>query len=199
MTRPDYIAGYCPQERLEPVSTPKTPFVSPNLTNRTDLSAAMKGAVGVIAVGVPASYGRDYHLTVRKVCEKIAAKLSGSHRIMVDNSKLAERYIAMRAGIGFPLKSGMLACSEYGIYFNLGMIVVDTPPQYSPELYRDEPTGANLCEHCSLCADACPTGVLRGESDFYGCLSYIRQKEDGIAGSCDLCRSVCLYNTVNQL
>jgi epoxyqueuosine reductase len=86
----------------------------------------------------------------------------------------------------------MLACEEYGTYFNLGMIVVDTPPEGIA--IREEISEAPLCRDCTLCLDACPTGVLRGERDFYGCVSYIRQVEDGVAGSCDLCQSVCLYN-----
>jgi epoxyqueuosine reductase len=157
----------------------------------------MPGAVGVIAVGVPAIEGIDYHIHVREVCCGIAAQLNGKHRIMVDNSKLAERYIAFKAGIGFPLKSGMLACDEYGTYFNLGMIVVDTAPSAEVVPLRPmnpENADALLCVDCTLCMDACPTGVLRGECDFFGCVSYINQVESGIAGSCDICQKVCLYN-----
>ena len=150
---------------------------------------------------------RDYHLIISEVNRGIAETLSEHYgRAGVkgygDHSPIDERHAALIGGLGRMGDNGLLINDKYGSYVFIGDVLTDIPPE---ELSALEPEEIKRCHSCGLCRRACPTGILRGESD--SCLSEITQRKGGLSESeislmrayntvwgCDECQRVCPYN-----
>ncbi|MEG2318041.1 MAG: tRNA epoxyqueuosine(34) reductase QueG [Rikenellaceae bacterium] len=152
---------------------------------------------------------RDYHITMRCDMEKMATSMEeefGVHsRCCVDSTPLAERYWAVKAGLGWIGKSGMLINREYGGFLTLGVILIDQ----ECDSY-DSPSAFNGCGKCSNCLDSCPTKALTENKtvDSRRCLSYLTVEHRGdfegealdlIKSSewmygCDCCTEVCPWS-----
>jgi epoxyqueuosine reductase len=160
--------------------------------------------------------GENYHRVMRDrletLCEKIK-KLSGDFRarIFVDSSPVGEKALAVRAGIGFIGRNGLVIIprdkktsgrSPRGSFHFLGGVITDLG------LKHDNPA-SGTCGKCKKCIDACPTDAIVGDGiiDASRCVSYhtTQNKEtipDDVAGKmgnmifgCDICQTVCPYNS----
>jgi len=202
-------------------------FEEPDLDKRTDpaLSLPEPRTLISIAVAYPskmkdapvsepgerrgifarASWGEDYHFTLRRRLEKLAAWLK--ERVpearllsMVDTGALSDRAVAERAGIGWSGKNCAIITPEFGSWVYLGEMITDLP------LPPDQPI-EDACGDCTRCLDACPPGALvgPGQLDAQRCISYVTQTkgtvEDDMMGKmgnrlygCDTCQVVCPYN-----
>jgi epoxyqueuosine reductase len=159
--------------------------------------------------------GDDYHRVVRSLLKEVGADLRvssppGTHvRVCVDTAPLLEREIALRAGLGFIGKNGLLIVPGVGSHVVLGELLTDVPlgspgaePVVSPELGFDE------CGDCRACLDSCPTGAFLAPPtlDARKCLSYLtiekrgpldaweEESLDGRLFGCDVCQDVCPWN-----
>jgi len=199
-----------------------------NLDKRTSPAKLLKNARSVICVGLnytppkiqkqppesTAPMGRvanyaqyeDYHLFIKKQLRKLVDFISfvagpdHEFKICVDSVPLAERALAVRAGLGFIGKSHMLINPRLGPQIFLGDIIT------SLKLQTDEPISDN-CPNCNKCIEACPSGALRadGQFDANKCISYLTIEYDGqvpagLAESvgdrlfgCDECVLACPY------
>ncbi len=116
----------------------------------------------------------DYHQFVKERLRELVAfvntlvKAEFTFKVCVDSVPLAERALAVRAGLGFIGKNHMLINRELGCQIFLGEIVT------SLKLEPDEPTAAD-CSSCHKCIDACPTGALRSDGQFDAgrCINYL--------------------------
>ncbi|HUS71847.1 MAG TPA: tRNA epoxyqueuosine(34) reductase QueG [Sedimentisphaerales bacterium] len=127
-------------------------------------------------MGRVANYAQyeDYHSFIkrqlRNLVDFISSVADGEHefKICVDSVPLAERSLAVRAGLGFIGKSHILINRKLGPQIFLGEIVT------SLKLQTDEPI-ADSCHSCNKCIEACPTGALRadGQFDANKCISYL--------------------------
>ncbi len=175
-------------------------YMHRNLEKRVNPANLLENAQSVIAVGLNykptkqkqklqaaptgkvASYAQyeDYHLFIKKQLRKLidfvntVTDTSYKFKICVDSVPLAERALAVRAGLGFIGKNHMLINSTLGPQIFLGEIITTV------KLQPDEPTSTN-CSGCCKCIDACPTGALRadGQFDANKCISYLTIEHKG--------------------
>ena len=148
----------------------------------------------------------DYHYYAKALYERMEGALrrlypEGDFLGFADHSPIDERDAAIKGGLGVFGKNRLLISKEYGTYQFIGEFLSTLPPEAFGEVSVSPFT---LCIGCGACQSACPTGVLRGESD--ACLSAITQKKGelteeekalmrnvGTAWGCDECQRVCPY------
>lgn len=150
--------------------------------------------------------GQDYHGFVRKKVRKLAAFIRGlgpdvEARPLCDVEPIMERAFAMRAGIGFVGKNGIVIAPGKGSFMLLGEVVTTL------ELVPDVPM-TERCGSCTRCLDACPTQAFAAPFvlDPRKCISYFTIEHSGAPPEelrdavgdhffgCDVCQEVCPYN-----
>ncbi|MBN2593191.1 MAG: tRNA epoxyqueuosine(34) reductase QueG [Sedimentisphaerales bacterium] len=203
-------------------------YMHRNIRKRLDPAMLLENAQSVIVVGLnytlpghepkpadtAAATGRiagyaqyeDYHSFIKEQLYKLLdfiKSLAGpgvKSKICVDSAPLAERAMAVRAGLGFVGKNHILINPELGCRIFLGEIVTDL------KLPPDKPIAGD-CAGCRKCLDACPTGALRpdGQFDAGRCINYLTIEykgkiPPGQAGKigdrlfgCETCLDVCPY------
>jgi epoxyqueuosine reductase len=202
-------------------------YMHRNLQKRLDPAQLLDHARSIIVVGLSytprqrskshdattptgriADYAQseDYHPFIKKRLNQLIDFISSSCRgtfnfkVCVDSAPVAERALAVRAGLGFIGKNHMLINPQLGCEIFLGEIVTDL------ELQPDEPVDAG-CADCSKCIEACPTGALRrdGQFDARSCINYLTIEHKGPIPSelaektgdrlfgCDECVLACPY------
>jgi epoxyqueuosine reductase len=153
--------------------------------------------------------GRDYHTFLKKRLRQLAAFVrelapGTEARALCDTAPVLERAWAVRAGLGFVGKNGMLIVPGQGSYCLLGEVVTTLA---LPRHALGAPMGER-CGSCTACLDACPTDAFVEPFvlDPRRCVSYatIEARSDppealhGAMGAhlfgCDDCQDVCPYN-----
>lgn len=154
------------------------------------------------------AHGDDYHDVVRKILSVVADRMSAewgcTNRVCVDTAPIHERYWAIRSGIGFRGRNGLLIIPGVGSYCFLGEIITTLDL-----VHQDKSSIGNSVscpENCGLCVKACPGHALVGDGtmDCNKCLSYLTIEHRGdlpggfstggrLAG-CDTCQQVCPHN-----
>ena len=177
-------------------------YMHRNLQKRLSPARLLQGAKSVIVVGLnytppklraghpgaAAPTGRvanyalyeDYHQFVKeRLCDLVAfvdllVDTEFKFKICVDSVPLAERALAVRAGLGFIGKNHMLINPELGCQIFLGEIVT------SLKVEPDGPIAAD-CSNCRRCIEACPTDALRGDGQFDAgrCINYLTIEHKG--------------------
>ena len=153
-------------------------------------------------------WGPDYHVILKGRLKNLLARAqehlpSLRGRVCVDTVPLLERQFAVRAGLGWQGKHGLLIAGKGGSWGFLGLLLLDI------ELALDQPFQGNRCGSCTACLDACPTSALspfRLEPKL--CLTTYNletEREPPLAVSkamaqtkwvagCDRCQEVCPWN-----
>lgn len=193
---------------------------------RRDTGNVLSGAMTVISAafsyapaqrrddGMPViscyAYGEDYHDVLRRrltpAVERMKREYGGDWRICIDSAPLAERYWAMRGGIGRLGRNGSVIIDGYGGLCFLAEIL--TTLEIEPDRASEK-----ACAGCGACVAACPTGALRpdGTVDARRCLNYLTiehrgewtvemaeamhtEKGRNTLYGCDICQRVCPHN-----
>ncbi len=161
-----------------------------------------------IPTGKIVSYAQyeDYHCFIEKQLRELIDSIKSTlgqeirFKICVDSSPLAERALAVRAGLGFIGKNHMLINPKLGCQIFLGEIITNL------KLSPDKPISQN-CSNCNICIEACPTGALRpdGQFDANKCINYLTieykgeippehsKKIDNRLFGCEECILACPY------
>lgn len=158
--------------------------------------------------------GRDYHGFLRRRLRRLAAFVRSlgapagplpravHARPLCDEEPVLERAWAVRAGLGFVGKNGMLIVPGLGSMLLLGEVVTTL------ELEPDTTRWNERCGSCARCLEACPTGAFAAPFvlDPRRCVSYLTiehrsavapELRPGIGHhlfGCDDCQTVCPFN-----
>ncbi len=160
--------------------------------------------------------GDDYHILLKDMlnalCESIKELVPDFHfKVMVDSSRVSERTFAIKAGLGFQGKNGLMIFRPSrksdgnrarGSFHFLGIIVTNLVLDF------DEPVKGD-CGKCHKCIDACPTHAIVSDHnvDVNKCISYhtlenekvipadISSKMGNIIYGCDICQLACPFNS----
>jgi epoxyqueuosine reductase len=160
--------------------------------------------------------GRDYHRFMRRRLRRIAAFLRslGSTdrpvraRPLCDEEPVLERAWAVRAGLGFVGKNGMLIVPGLGSMVLLGEVVTTLDLLGGEGAAVFDRPFAERCGACTRCLDACPTRAFPAPFvlDARRCVSYLTiehrtsiapELRSGIGShvfGCDECQAVCPFN-----
>jgi len=179
------------------------------LSYKPPVSATAVGwAPPTVPAGGAGSFGKvalyaqheDYHdfmkPLLRELADFVQSRVDSQCRfkICVDTAPLAEKALAVRAGLGFIGKNHLLIHPRLGPQVLLGEMITTTA------LEPDEP-GRGDCADCDLCLKACPTGALRrdGFLDARRCISCLTQygPSPGTGNwlfGCDECLLACPYH-----
>jgi epoxyqueuosine reductase len=163
------------------------------------------GNRGVFSVHV---YGQDYHQVMTDMLGRLGAKLGEVYPGMrsmacVDTKPVSDRTMALGAGIAWRGKNTSVISREYGSWIFLGELLTNL------DLKPDPPLNT-LCEACTRCIDACPTGALEEPFivDARKCISYLTIEKRGQISAdlrkkiglnlygCDACQQACPFNEV---
>lgn len=199
-------------------------YMARNLDKRLDPSLLVEGAktavVCLISYKQPetvsrqapriAEYalGTDYHYTLKAMLNSLWEYMTelfpeSSGRAFTDSAPLAERSLAVQAGLGWIGQNSMLINPELGSYTLIGTILTDAETDE-----YDAPYLGDHCGKCGKCVRACPTGAINPDRTVNAnlCLSYHTienrgQIPDEIAAhltewmfGCDICQQVCPHN-----
>jgi len=153
------------------------------------------------------AYGEDYHGVMKRKLKDllvfIQQKIGPVHgRVFVDSAPVLERAWAVRAGLGWIGKNGMLISRAHGSFVFLGELIVDMELEYNSNKIND------YCGTCTQCIDACPTNAIIKPRVVDGskCISYFTIEKKGdipaeMKGQfqnrlfgCDICQEVCPWN-----
>jgi len=175
------------------------------------------------------AWGDDYHRVIEKrlkalsraVNEQVVPSLEGrfrgdsggthpwqsrlDFRYYVDHGPVLERQWAVRAGLGWRGRHGLVVDPARGSFFFLAVIIT------SMALDADEPV-PDHCGSCTACVDACPTDAITPERsvDARRCSSYISIEAPGATATanadalhghvfgCDICQDVCPFNRFSR-
>ena len=154
------------------------------------------------------AYGKDYHDVIKQKLNQVVQQIPELKndpvlRIFTDSAPLAERYLAVKSGIGFIGKNNTLIIPKKGSFFFLAEIVT------SLTLEPDKPFTKQYCGRCTRCLDACPTNALTAPFSLNAgkCISYqtienkyntsitsIKRNNEKWIFGCDACMDVCPWN-----
>lgn len=157
------------------------------------------------------AYGKDYHKVIKKRLKRLTGFLEEyipgiNFRVFVDSAPIMERQWAVKAGLGWIGKNGLLINKEKGSYFFIADILVDVELSYDTAI-------KDYCGSCTACLDACPTKAFPQPYvlDASKCISYatIELKDTNIPDSfkgkmkdwvygCDICQEVCPWNRFSK-
>ncbi len=132
----------------------------------------------------------------------LSTETEGKYRFAVRSNKrsIAEKEAAVRSGLGFYGKNGIVITKKYGSMIVLGVIATDL------EIEPDKPLNID-CGNCARCLDACPTRAFPRPYSvaIYDCLQRITEREHPITEEiekvwedrfygCSTCQDVCPFN-----
>ena len=156
--------------------------------------------------------GTDYHVVVPKYLEPIRKALQAEMGeklrvgIYADTGPLRDRYLALRAGLGFVGRNQMMINPKYGSYFFIAYMTFNAPIEPDPPA---EWSPAVQCQNCGACIRSCPGNAMGADGGFAmeRCRSGITQKKgtlepweldifyrDSVIFGCDICQTVCPHN-----
>ncbi|MCL1883499.1 MAG: DUF1730 domain-containing protein, partial [Defluviitaleaceae bacterium] len=146
-----------PLEQTAQCTSPFVPFVSENYEKRTNPAATLKGVQSIIVIGVgctdvpkKAAYAEffrrtkcgtavlsslgtanDYHIKVKNLLRSLVSEMKihadFKYKILVDSASLDERALALRAGLGFFGRNGLIISKKFGSRFNIGCLLTTLP------------------------------------------------------------------------
>ena len=146
------------------------------------------------------TFGKDYHLVLKKRIEKAMENILYPYHYGVDNHPHQERLAAVLSGVGYFAKNQLIINKSYGTYLFLGLVFIDMNLDEEITLDIDDDCGS-----CRKCISACPTQALNDDGyDISKCISFFNQEKKVLTHEeiqsnytlfgCDICQMVCPKN-----
>ena len=154
-----------------------------------------------------ASYAlaRDYHKTIKEMLQRVAKRLEEHapglrYRAFTDSAPVAEKSLAVRAGLGWIGRNSLVVNPRFGSMMHLGeLFISEEVDEY------DKPMEGVGCGTCRRCVDSCPNGAISesrtlNTSRCISCRTIERKDDmedinlDGWIYGCDACQNVCPFN-----
>ncbi|HIE05733.1 MAG TPA: tRNA epoxyqueuosine(34) reductase QueG, partial [bacterium (Candidatus Stahlbacteria)] len=145
----------------------------------------------------------NYYYDLKKRLRRLANVLSRSYKMhyrIYCNGPIAEKPLAVKAGIGYYGKHSIILNKDFGSWVVIGEIITDLEIETDAPLEED-------CGDCHLCIDSCPTGAIKKpyQLDWSRCIQYLsnhraRVGEDIFEAwgnrlyGCTTCQEVCPKN-----
>lgn len=154
-----------------------------------------------------ASYAlaEDYHVTIKAMLNRVAERLMVSapglkYRAFTDSAPVAEKSLAVRAGLGWIGRNSLVVNPRFGSMMHLGELLISE----DVDVY-DTPMEGVGCGTCRRCVEACPNGAIMDDRtiDTRRCISCRTIEREGCSETitldgwiygCDACQSVCPFN-----
>ena len=170
-----------------------------------DAAPNAENPVGSIAGFAQKNFYRELVTRLRSLLRRAGETVAKEARIFC-NSRLPEKELAVRAGLGFAGKNSLLIIPGAGSLFVLGGILFpgasgDTPKP--PAALEAD----GMCGNCEACIAACPTGAIKegGRIDLTLCIqahaaqvrslpSVVRDAWGIRLYGCGVCQDVCPHN-----
>lgn len=158
------------------------------------------------------AYGIDYHFVIKDKLKELLADLNThigtiNGRGFVDSAPVLEKAWAVKSGLGWVGKNGLLITKQSGSFNFIATLIVDI------ELAYDNVFAKDYCGSCTKCIDNCPTEAILPNKVINAskCISYytIELKDllidESVKGSfkdwmfgCDICQDVCPWNRFSK-
>lgn len=199
-------------------------YLERNAEKRFDASLLVEGAASIVVCAVSylspfsrgyeegcrtkvASYAlaRDYHLTIKEMLRELAERLREAapelkYRAFTDSAPVAEKTLAVRAGLGWIGRQSLVVNPKFGTMMLLGELIINE----AVDAYS-EPMRNVGCGSCRACVESCPNGAILDNRliDTRRCISCRTiEREwqgeaidlDGWIFGCDGCQSACPFN-----
>ena len=155
--------------------------------------------------------GDDYHAVIKRQLKPLSAFImddfGGKTRVCVDSAPVAERYWALKCGVGSVGKNGLVYVPGYGSWVFVAEILstAELPERHGGTRSKK----LELCEKCNKCVDSCPGHAIEsgGKIDCRRCRSYltVENRDDTLPEGinlrervygCDVCQEVCPANDI---
>lgn len=151
------------------------------------------------------AFGKDYHSVIADKLKKFSVPITEKGykcEFYADSWDLNERFLAVKAGLGFVGKNHLFISPKFGSFVFIGVILTDC-------ILEETKQNGSECISCGRCIEACPGGAIGSDGGFDAerCISHITQKkgelneyeeklirENGYIWGCDICQNVCPYN-----
>lgn len=199
-------------------------YLERNIEKRFDASLLVEGAKSVLICAVCyrsqyslgydddcrtkiASYAlaRDYHTTIKEMLRELAERLVEyapglRFRAFTDSAPVAEKSLAVRAGLGWIGRNSLVVNPKLGSMMLLGELIINEEvDEY------DSPMQGVCCGSCMACVEVCPNGAILDNRtiDTRRCISCRTIEREGVAEDvkldgwifgCDACQTVCPFN-----
>ena len=103
------------------------------------------------------AYGNDYHHIIKSKLTRLAEQINEiaphQYAVFCDSAPIMERAWAVRAGLGWIGRNGMLVNPKFGTFTFIGTLI--TTLELEPSTPME-----NRCGTCRKCIEACPTGAI---------------------------------------
>jgi len=158
------------------------------------------------------AYGIDYHIILKEKLQTLFQFINTEiepieGRVFTDSAPVLEKAWALKAGLGWLGKNGLLLTKK-GSYFFIGEIICTLNLDSYFEAKLPENKLTNYCGTCTRCLEACPTKAIEKPHIINAtkCISYLTIEQKGEIPSifkgklenylygCDICQDVCPWN-----
>jgi len=141
-------------------------------------------STAAIVLGFPAETKvSELILCTKKLAEALERLGLAAQLVHPFDTSLSLRALALRAGLGFKGRNGLVVSRELGPRVVFTAILIDAKLEQP-----FEPSGlSNFCSSCKACVDACPTGAL-STGEMSKCRAHNGREDDG---RCRTCMDIC--------